>query len=61
MKWSSDLQRLVAGLPLHRHMIIFIMTHSNSESGDLWLGKDKEGHDIVTNVSNVSRYLIISY
>ena len=60
-KWSSDLQRLVAGLPLHRHVIIFVTTHSDPESGDLWLGKDKEGCDIATNVSNVSRYLIISY
>lgn len=53
-KWSADASRLVAGLSRYKHTFVFITTHSDPETGDLWLGKDENSENIAAAVGEVS-------
>ena len=62
-KWNMDVTHLVVCLSqyAHKHVIVFITTHSVPENGDLWLGKDEDGADCATTVGNVSTSLFYHF
>ena len=58
-KWSSDVTKLIAGFPQFGHVVVFITTHSDPDTGDLWIGQDKNNTDCFSKVSQVNIYLFI--
>lgn len=60
VKWNDDVTKLVSGLPGYKHAVIFITTHTDPDTGDLWLGQDERGESCATTVTNVrAGYLIM--
>jgi hypothetical protein len=55
-KWSHEITNTVARLSQlpHKHVIVFITTHSHPDNGDLWLGLDENDERCATTVRNVS-------
>jgi hypothetical protein len=41
--WKDYVKEVVANLSGCSHVVVFITTHSDPDSGDLWLGNDKNG------------------
>ena len=61
-KWNDGITELVTGLPGYKHVVVFITTHTDPDTGDLWLGQDERGESCATTITNVSTglsYLII--
>ena len=44
----------MADLSGYNHVIIFITTHSDPDTGDLWIGEDKRNKPCSAKVSSVS-------
>ena len=40
-KWGSDLAKLVSNLTSYTNFVVFVTTHSDPNTGDLWLGEEK--------------------
>ena len=51
--WRTVTKELIAGLFNFEHIIIFIIIHSNPNSGDLWLGEEG-GKPLAGQTSEVS-------
>jgi hypothetical protein len=61
--WHNIVTKRVAALSGsgYKHVIVFITTHSDPRNGDLWLGKDEEGENCATTVTNVSTSLFYHF
>jgi hypothetical protein len=53
-EWNIEATKVVAGLSGYSHIIVFITTHSDPNTGDLWIGEDKKKRPCSTRVSSVS-------
>lgn len=53
-KWNTDVTKLVAGLSDYQHVVVFITTHSDPTSGDLWIGQDEDNNPCAASVTYVS-------
>jgi hypothetical protein len=53
-KWNINVSKVVAGLSGYSHVIVFITTHSDPDSGDLWIGQDEHNNPCASSVSFVS-------
>lgn len=53
-KWDGKAAKLIAGLAKYRHVVAFVTTHSDPDTGDLWLGQDENNETCATTVVNVS-------
>jgi hypothetical protein len=58
-KWKTEAADLVAGLTEYRNVVVFVTTHSDPDTCDLWLGKDEHGEVCATSVDHVSSGLFI--
>ena len=57
-KWNIDAAKCMGEISPHTHVVVFITTHSNPVSGDLWLGNDEENKPCAGKVSDVSTGLL---
>jgi hypothetical protein len=53
-EWNIEATKVVAGLSSYSHVIVFITTHSDPDTGNLWIGEDKKKRPHSTRVSSVS-------
>jgi len=58
LDWDSDATKLLAGRSQFDHVVVFITTHSDPVSGDLWLGEDETGKVWAAQASAVSSALV---
>lgn len=56
-KWNTDAAELMAGLSQYKHTIVFVTTHSDPDTGDLWLGQDEANENCAATVGEVSSCL----
>jgi len=60
-EWNRNAGNILNSLTPHTHVIVFITTHSDPDSGDLWLGKDEEGKPCAAAADDVSADLFINF
>lgn len=53
-QWSLDAASLMGEILSYKHVVVFITTHSDPESGDLWFGHDEKNEPFAGKVSDVS-------
>jgi hypothetical protein len=53
-KWNLDAAECMHEVSLYNHVVVFVTTHSDPNSGDLWLGLDKNNKACAAKVDNVS-------
>jgi hypothetical protein len=53
-KWDRNAAKLIASLGRYRHVVAFVTTYSDPDTGDLWLGQDQNNEVCATTVGNVS-------
>ena len=59
--WKADIKEVVANLSGCSHVVVFVTTHSDPNSGDLWLGYDKSGRHWAAAVGSVSTSLFYHF
>ena len=59
-KWAADAARLIDGLWQYKHTVVFVTTHSDPDTGDLWLGQDEADESCATTVGKVSTVFLVS-
>jgi hypothetical protein len=60
-KWNLDAAECMHEVSLYNHVVVFVTTHSDPNSGDLWLGLDKNNKACAAKVDNVSTDLFYHF
>lgn len=56
-EWDMKARNLVDEISGYNHVVVFITTHSDPDTGDLWLGKDENNEPCAAEVGDVSTCL----
>jgi hypothetical protein len=60
-KWNTFAEELAAELFGFKHVIVFVTTHSDPNTGDLWRGQDKNNNPWAEEVNEVSTSLLYNF
>jgi hypothetical protein len=52
--WEIEVQKVIANLFGCSNVVFFVTTHSDPDTGDLWLGEEKPGKPFAALASDVS-------
>jgi hypothetical protein len=59
--WDEEITQLVSNLSSYERVVIFVTTHSDPDTGDLWLGDDEQGDPCSAAISVVSPDFTLSF